>query len=159
MRRQPGPTFWKKSFPLSSTRMNAGKSTTSIFQMASMPEFRELDHFDLANVLLGENRCRAANAPQVEAAVLLAGVGHLRAAIAFGDHHQAAALALEQFDVRVHAAGGRGAERTAGQIGRLLGRTRVIDRMGLEIVRQRLAGVESFLELGMRDVACDDDRA
>ena len=28
---------WKKSFPLSSTRMNAGKSFTSIFQTASMP--------------------------------------------------------------------------------------------------------------------------
>jgi len=29
--------FWKKSLPLSSTRMKAGKSSTSIFQMASMP--------------------------------------------------------------------------------------------------------------------------
>ncbi len=31
------PSFLKKSFPLSSTRMNAGKLTTSIFHTASMP--------------------------------------------------------------------------------------------------------------------------
>jgi hypothetical protein len=31
------PSCLKKSLPLSSTRMNAGKSTTSIFQTASMP--------------------------------------------------------------------------------------------------------------------------
>ena len=31
------PSFLKKSFPLSSTRMKAGKSTTSIFQTASIP--------------------------------------------------------------------------------------------------------------------------
>ena len=32
-----GLSCWKKSLPLSSTRMKAGKSTTWIFQMASMP--------------------------------------------------------------------------------------------------------------------------
>ena len=32
-----GLSCWKKSLPLSSTRMNAGKSSTVIFQMASIP--------------------------------------------------------------------------------------------------------------------------
>ena len=32
-----GFSCWKKSLPLSSTRMKAGKSSTVIFQMASMP--------------------------------------------------------------------------------------------------------------------------
>jgi hypothetical protein len=36
-RRCQQPIFLKKSFPLSSTRMKAGKSTTSIFQTASIP--------------------------------------------------------------------------------------------------------------------------
>ena len=34
---QRGFSCLKKSLPLSSTRMKAGKSSTSIFQMASMP--------------------------------------------------------------------------------------------------------------------------
>ena len=34
---QRGLICLKKSLPLSSTRMNAGKSSTSIFQIASMP--------------------------------------------------------------------------------------------------------------------------
>ena len=34
---QVGLICWKKSLPLLSTRMNAGKSSTSIFQIASMP--------------------------------------------------------------------------------------------------------------------------
>lgn len=34
---------WKKSFPLSSTTMNAGKFLTSTFQIASMPEKKSFD--------------------------------------------------------------------------------------------------------------------
>ena len=73
-------------------------------------EFGELDNLDFADVLLGENRGRAADAAEVKAAVLLAGSGDGRAAIALRDHHHAAAVRLKQLDVRVHAAGSRRAE-------------------------------------------------
>ena len=81
------------------------------------------------------------------------------AAISLGDHHQAAAVALEQVDVGIHASGRGGAKRTAGQTGRFLGGTGVVDRMGLEIVGQRLARIELFLELGVGDITSHDDRA
>lgn len=41
---QRGLICWKKSLPLSSTRMKAGKSSTSIFQTASMPNSGNSTH-------------------------------------------------------------------------------------------------------------------
>ena len=62
----------KKSLPLSSTTMNAGKSTTSIFHTASMPSSAILEHLDLLDAVLREPRRGAADRAEVEAAVLLA---------------------------------------------------------------------------------------
>src|SRR5690349_12264578 len=56
------------------------------------PELRVLEHLDLTDAVLGEARGRAADRPQVKAAVLLAGLGHGRRAVALGQHHHAAAL-------------------------------------------------------------------
>ena len=66
---------------------------------------------------------------------------------------------LQQTDVRVHAPGRGWAERAGGSAFRSLGRTGVVDRMLLQVVGDRFAAVEDFLELGMRDVATDHDGA
>ena len=56
------PNFLKKSLPLSSTRMKAGKSSTRIFQMASMPNSGYSTHSMLL-ILLWERT--AATPPMV----------------------------------------------------------------------------------------------
>ena len=56
------PMVLKKSLPLSSTRMKAGKSTTSIFQMASMPSSGYSTH----SILLMFSCARMAAGPPME---------------------------------------------------------------------------------------------
>ena len=106
-------------------------------------ELGELDDFDLLDVFLGEDGGWAADAAEVEAAVFFAGFGDLLAAIAFGDHDHAAAVALKEIDVAVHAAGGGGAEAAAGHAGGGLGRAGVVHGMVFEVVGQGLAGIDS----------------
>ena len=122
-------------------------------------EFGEFDDFDLLDVFFGKDGGGAADAAEVEAAVFFAGVGDLLAAISFGDHDHAAAVALEEIDVAVHAAGGGGTKAAAGHAGGCFGGTGVIDGVIFEVIGQRLAGIEHLLELRMRDVAGDDDGA
>lgn len=122
-------------------------------------EFGELDDFDLLDVFLGEDSGGAADAAEVEAAVLFAGIRDLLAAVSLRDHDHAAAVALEEIDVTVHAASGGGAEAAAGHAGGCFGGAGVINGVILEVVRQRLAGIEHLLQLRMRDVAGDDDGA
>ena len=122
-------------------------------------EFGELDDFDLLDVFLRQDGGGAADAAEVEAAVFLARVGDLLAAIALGDHDHAAAVALEEIDVAVHAARRGGAEAAAGHADRGFRRTGIIDGVIFEVIRQRLAGIEHLLELRVRDVAGDDDGA
>jgi hypothetical protein len=57
----------KKSLPLSSTTRNAGKSFTSIFHTASMPSIGVVEHLDLLDRVLREDRRRAADRAEVEA--------------------------------------------------------------------------------------------
>ncbi len=120
-------------------------------------EFREVDTFDLLDILFGENGSRAANRTEIETAMLVAGVCHLLRAVAFGDHDHRAAIFLQQVDVGIHATGSRRTEGAGSFARRSLGRSGVIDRVVLEVVRQRLAGVKNLLELGVSDVATDDD--
>lgn len=122
-------------------------------------EFGKLDDFDLFDVLFGQNGRRAADAAEVEAAVFFARVGDLLAAIAFGDHDHAAAVALEEIDVAVHASGCRRAKAAAGHAGGRFGGAGVIDGVIFEVIGQRLACIEHLLELRVRDVAGDDDGA
>ena len=122
-------------------------------------ELRELDHFHVADVFLRQNCRRAANAAQIKAAVLVTGFRHLLASIALGDHHHAAASRLKQIHIRIHPTSRCGPEGTARVTFGLLRRPRVINRMLLEVIRQRLASVEPFLQLRMCNVASDDDRA
>ena len=90
--------------------------------------------------------------------MLAAGVAHFRRAVALGEHDHRTAGGLELIDIAVHAAGRRRAER-AGRIPRRgLGRTGVIDRVVLEIVRHGLARFQPRADLGMREVARHDHR-
>ena len=52
----------KKSLPLSSTTMNAGKSSTSIFQTASMPS----SAYSTTSTLLMQSRASRAAGPPIE---------------------------------------------------------------------------------------------
>ena len=149
----------KKSLPLSSTTMKAGKSSTSIFQTASMPSSGYSSDLDRLDAVLGEAGGRAADRAEVEAAVRVARVGDLLGAVALGQHHHRAAGGLELVDVGVHPAGRGRAERAAGVALGRLGRTGVVDGVVLEVLRHAVAGVEPLLDLGVRDVAGDDQRA
>jgi acetyl-CoA synthetase len=64
----------KKSFPLSSTTMKAGKFSTSMRQIASMPSSSGYSTtLHLLDAVLGEARGRPADGAEIEAAMLLAG--------------------------------------------------------------------------------------
>ena len=120
-------------------------------------EFRVFDTLDALDVVLGQDGGGAADRAEVEATVLLAGVGHLLAAVPLGEHDHRAAVILEEIDIRVHAAGCCRAHRAAGHACRGLGRTCVVDRMLFQVLRHLFATVETFLDLRMGDVAADDD--
>ena len=80
-------------------------------------------------------------------------------AVALGQHHHRAARGLELLDVGVHPAGRGRAERAGGVALGRLGRAGVVDRVVPQVLRHLLAGVEPLLDLGVRDVAGDDQRA
>src|SRR5215510_2357707 len=116
------------------------------------------DDLDLLDAVLGEVGGRTADRAEIEAAVLLAGLAHRGGAIALGEHHHRAARRLELVDIGIHAAR-RGRPERARRIAlRRLRRARVIDRVVLEIVRQGFAALESFAQLGVREIARDDHR-
>ena len=79
----------------------------------ALTEFGKLEHFDFLDAVLSQDGGRSADRAQVETTVLLARRRHHLAAVSLGQHHHAAALTLEAFDVRVHAAGRRRAKRAA----------------------------------------------
>ena len=79
----------KKSFPLSSISTNAGKSTTSILKMASIPSSAYFESSStFFDVLLGQKRGRPSDRAEIEAAVLPARVRHGLRSISLGDHDQ-----------------------------------------------------------------------
>ena len=92
----------KKSLPLSSTRINAGKSSTPDSLHTEFGIFHTLDALD---IVLRQNSCRTTDRTEIETAVLLAGVCDLLAAVTFGKHNHAAAMTLEEVYVGVHTSG------------------------------------------------------
>ena len=122
-------------------------------------EFGVFEELDFLDGVLGEDGSGTADGAEVEAAVLVAGVGDLFRAVALGNHNHGAAMALEEVDVGVHAAGGRGAERARGHAFGSLGGTGVVDGMVLEVLGHGFAAVEAFLDFGMGYVAAHDDGA
>ena len=91
--------------------------------------------FDALDVVLGQNCSRAADTSQIETTIFLASIRHLLATVTFRLHDHATAMTLEQTDIRVHTAGSRRTHRTASHTSRSLGRTGIIDRMILDILR------------------------
>ena len=156
---QPRFSSLKKSLPLSSTTMKAGKSTTSIRQIASMPSSGYSTRLDLLDAVLGEVRRHAADRAEIEAAVLLARRRHRRRAVALRQHHHRAAGLLEIGDERIHPPRRGRAERARGIARRRLRRPGVIHRMVLEIVRQPLPLLQPLAQFGVRQIARHDHRA
>src|ERR1700689_734730 len=72
-------------------------------------------HLDPLDAILREARRRAADRAEIEAAMLLAGLAHFRAAIALGQGHETSARRHELVDIGIHpsrrgrAEGSRGA--------------------------------------------------
>ena len=66
-------------------------------------------------------------------------------------------MGLELFNITIHAAGRGGAERAGGHARGGFRRAGVIDRVIAEILGQFAGGIEDFLELGVGDIAGDDD--
>ena len=116
-------------------------------------------HVDLPDAVVGQPGGGAADRAEVEAAVPSAGLAHLARAVALGEHHQAAAVALEQVDVRVHAPGGGGAERPRRASLGPLGGAGVVDHVVAEVLRQVFAAVDPLFQLGVGDVAGHDHRS
>ena len=122
-------------------------------------QFRVFQQFHLPDVILGQDGGGTADGTQVKAAVLLAGVRHLLAAVALGDHDHGAAVFLEQVHVGIHAPRGGGAEGAGGIPFRGLGRTRVVHGMVLHVLGHAFTLFQAFLQLGVGDVARHDDGA
>src|SRR5207249_751053 len=120
------------------------------------PEFGVFDDIDLADAILRETCGRTADRAEVKAAVSAAGGADFLAAIAFGKRDKAAARRHEGIDIAVHAAGSGRPERARGIARRRLRGPCVVDRMVLDIIGQAFAAIEPLLELGVGDVAGDD---
>ncbi len=118
-----------------------------------------LEYLDLGDAVLGEHGCGSADRPEVEAAVRGAGVGDGPGAVALCQHHQRAAVLLEQVDVGVHTPGGSRAERARRVAVRGLGRPRVVDAMVAQVLRHAFARVEARFDLGVGDVTGNDHGA
>ena len=91
--------------------------------------------------------------------MLLAGLPHGHGPVALGHHHHRAARGLELIDERIHSSRGGRAERAGGIALGCLRRTRVIDRMIFEIVRQRFVLLQPLAQFGVRGVASDNHSA
>ena len=87
-----------------------------------------------------------------------AGFAHLTRTIAFGKHHHRAAKRLELVDIGIHATGRRRAERTRCITRGRFGRTGIIDRVVLKIIRHGFAVFQPFADFRMRQIAGDDNR-
>src|SRR5262249_15490451 len=118
-----------------------------------------LQDLHLADAVLGQPGCRAADRAEVETAVPLAGLGDLPRPVALGEHHQRAAGRLELLDVRVHPARCGRPERARRVPVRGLRRPGVVDGVLTQVLRHRLTGVEPLGDLRVGDVAGDHERS
>src|SRR5215467_2378314 len=122
-------------------------------------EFGIFDDLDLLDTVLRKARGRAADRAEIEPAMLAAGSANLRAAITLRQSDETSAGGHEGIDIAVHAPGSGRPEGTRSISFGRLGRTGVIDSVVLDIIGQPPAAIEPFLQLGMGDVASDDQRA
>jgi len=104
-------------------------------------EFGVFEELDFLDGVLREHCGGAADAAQIESAVLMTCIGDLLGAVSFGNHDHRAAGGLELVDVAVHASGGGGAEAARGHTLRRLGRAGVVYGMVFEVWVRRGRGV------------------
>src|SRR3712207_100216 len=96
---------------------------------------------------------------QIEATMLLAGVGNGLCTVTLGYHHERSAVVLELVNVGIHAVSGSWAHRTAGISLGSFGRSGVQNGIILEIFGHVLTCVKTCFELGMGNVTSHDDGA
>mmetsp|Transcript_3862 Transcript_3862/g.10983 ORF Transcript_3862/g.10983 Transcript_3862/m.10983 type:complete len:508 (-) Transcript_3862:112-1635(-) len=123
------------------------------------PQLLVLDDGHVLDRVLCEVGGGAADAAEVEAAVLFAGLRHGLGPVPLGEGHHGVAVLLEEGHVAVHAAGRRGPEAAARVALRRLRGPRVVDDVGAHVVGQRAVRLEPLRELRVRDVPGDDDGA
>ena len=91
--------------------------------------------------------------------MLLASVGHVNRAVALSQHDQAASVVLELVNIRIHTSGSGRSHRTTSHACRRLGRTGVVDRMVLQILRHRFACIQTCFNLRVGYITTDNNRA
>ena len=89
--------------------------------------------------------------------MLLTSVSYSLATVTFSQHNHRTSVALEQIYIRIHTAGSSRAHRTASHSLRSLGRTSVINRMILDILRQVFTTVQTFFQLSVSDITANND--
>lgn len=120
-------------------------------------ELRVLQYFYIFNVILCENSCRSTDRTEVEASILLAGLGDHFAAVTLSEGDETASSSHERVDVRVHTSSGSRAERARRHTFRSLGGTSVVNNMISEVLGHGLSSIESFLNLGVGDITSDNN--
>ena len=123
------------------------------------PQLRVFHALDALDVVLRKDGRRTTDRTEVEAAVLLAGIGHYLTAVTLSQHNHGTAMALEQVYIRVHTSGSSRAHGAASHALRSLGRTGVVDGMVFDVLRKRFTLIETFLKLSVSDVTSNDDLA
>ncbi|MNE31930.1 hypothetical protein D3C80_1255210 [compost metagenome] len=91
--------------------------------------------------------------------MLVAGIRHLLAAVAFRQHDHAAAIGLQLIDVGVHAPCGSGSKRTRCVSLRRFGRSCVVNRVIFHVLRQPFAVIQTLLQFCMGNITPDDNGA
>ncbi len=150
--RYPRFNSLKKSLPLSSID-DEGRE---IHHLDAPDRFHaQLGILSTTSTFLMQCSARLAAAPadqaEIEAAVLLAGLAHRDRAVALGEHHHSSRQPPGTESTKGIHAPRRGRTERAGSVTfRRFRGARVIDRVVLEVVRQRLASLSSR----SRNLAC-----
>ncbi len=89
--------------------------------------------------------------------MLLASVSHLLRAVTLGNHHERSTIVLELIHVWVHAVRSGRSHRTTRIALWSLGRTRIENRIVLEVLWHFLTSIQTSLQLRMSNVTSHDD--
>ena len=123
-------------------------------------QFRIFNALQALDTTLRQYSCRTADTAKVEAAVLLAGIRHLLAAVAFRQHDHAAAVGLQLSRHRSPYGPAVVGPKRAGSITfRRFGRTCVVNRVIFNVLRQPFTVIQPLFQLGVGDIAAHDNRA
>mgnify|MGYP007011420258 CR=1 FL=1 len=127
--------------------MNAGKSSTSIFQIASIPNSGYSTHSMLLIELLERTAAYTTDSTEVETTMLLASLCNNIATVTLGNHYKASAMILELIYVWVHTVGCGRSHRATWITLWSLGWSCIEDRVVLEVLWHLLACIQTSLSL------------